>query len=74
MGVNAGVFVLYVLVTFKIQSREFADTAQEMWRQFPYKEGKIYELHPPYTGDLEGGEEISCGTVSYKPRWKWLLG
>jgi len=74
MGVNAGVFVLYVLVTFKIQSREFADTAQEMWRQFPYKEGKICELHSPYTGDLEGGAEISCGTVSYKPLWEWLLG
>ena len=25
------------------------------------------------TGDLEGKEEISCGTVSYKPLWKWLL-
>ena len=25
------------------------------------------------TGDLEGAEEISCGTVSYKPLWKWLL-
>lgn len=25
------------------------------------------------TGDLEGEAEISCGTVSYKPLWKWLL-
>ncbi|RLG30827.1 hypothetical protein DRO03_03170 [Methanosarcinales archaeon] len=25
------------------------------------------------TGDLGGEEEISCGTISYKPLWKWLL-
>ncbi len=43
------------------------DGITEAMEEFRLGEGLVI------TGDLEGGAEISCGTVSYKPLWKWLL-